>query len=504
MKTDEENIKTYIKNFIDKYISDDYIVVGVLRYGAHIPHIYQNACVENGKEAKPIKLLLSHMLPFFPPEFYSKNKFLLLDDTVFRGIEILKLKSDLEDLGVAKDNIRTATLVVHKDSKYEPDFPIPSFRLREAEYIAWKEVLGSLVAGDFRPTERDHPLYFFGAKNIEIGQFLSVLQDYGEIHSVGTWNSKVLKISLTIDAAILRPTLKLEGVDLGNTYKIRFYWGQTSGMAKLTVVPMGFPVIDLKRFIDSGSSRTLARLLGLKESFYEDLCSICHENYRGQMLFYFASRSISALLLGLFMEHVAPRLRSPESSLELYSPDEIDDAVRYIFPQEYLDFYNVIFNKLKKIMEVNVGVYSIPLFEDWKKPDKADTYPQKDPLLPSIYTILSFLVKDIDPAIWDGRNWIPNYSYPGKGVSYQELLSEFKNTLFVSKALDELLESGLLRAKDWQIDENNKRFTRVFLPGGEYNAVAVSRIAETLVYQTPFSIDPKVIEEEAIDLWGPY
>jgi hypothetical protein len=503
MKINEFGIKKYVKELIDKYIGDD-IVVGVLRYGAHLPHIYQNACSDIGKSPKPIKLLLSHMLTFFPSDFYAKNKFVLLDDTVFRGTEILKLKSDLNNLGAPEENIRTATLFVHNDSKYDPDFPIPSIRLREAEYIAWKEVLGSLVANDIRPTERDHPLYFFGAQNIEISQFLRILQDYGELHSVGTWNSNVLKISLTVDSTVIKPILRLDGVDLGNTLKVRFYWAKTIGIPRLTIVPMGFPVIDLKRFMESGSSRVLAHLLGLKETFYEELCSSCQEQFRGRMLFYFASRSIAAFLLMSLLQHVAPRLHSQESGLKLYWPEEIDREVRYIFPQEYVDFYNVVFSKLKEITEVKSRNSSMVLFDNWKKPEMITAYPQKDPLLPSIYTILSYLVKDFDPAIWDGKNWIPNYSIPEKGASYQELFLEFQNGLFISKALDELLESGLLRAKDLEIDEHKNRFARVFLPGGEYNAVAVSRIAETLMYQIPFSIDPKIIEEEAIDLWGPY
>ena len=88
-------------------------------------------------------------------------------------------------------------------------------------------------------------------------------------------------------------------------------------------------------------------------------------------------------------------------------------------------------------------------------------------------------------------------------ISIQELLREFKDPFYVSRALDELLELGLLRALDMATDNNKNIFTRVFLSGGEYNAVQVSRIADTLRFEPkPHIIDFKAAEDESIELWG--
>ena len=66
------------------------------------------------------------------------------------------------------------------------------------------------------------------------------------------------------------------------------------------------------------------------------------------------------------------------------------------------------------------------------------------------------------------------------------------------------MESGLLRAKDLQVIGEKNCFTRAFLPGGEYNAIRVSRIADVLEYKPSFNYNPAIAEEEAIELWGPY
>jgi hypothetical protein len=85
-------------------------------------------------------------------------------------------------------------------------------------------------------------------------------------------------------------------------------------------------------------------------------------------------------------------------------------------------------------------------------------------------------------------------------TTYKDLVAEFNNPLFVSAALDELLDAGLLRAEDGSPASSQKTYTRMFLSGGEYNAVQVSRIADTWRAVAPV-IDPLLILEEAIELW---
>lgn len=506
MQISEEYLKKQVLELCNYYIHEDDIVVGILRYGAHIPHIYQNICREISVQPKPINLLLSHMLPFFPREYYENKNIILLDDTVYSGHELEKLRKDLvSKFGVPDANIHTAALVVHEDSKIMPDFPEKKPVLKNAEYIAWKEILGSLVAQDIRPTERDHPLYFFEAKHIEVGRFLDILQDYGQLHSVGAWKSQVLKISLTIDSTNLEKEISLLGVDLGNFYKVRIYWRKSGDGAKFTIVPMGFPVIRLDEFIATKSSRELAKKAGLKETFFEDIHYSCHNDFCQLILFYFASRTIYALLLELLLKEISPALDALGCDINLLDSRDVDDSVNYIFPSAYNEFYSTIFKKLAVATETRFDPNIKKISDAWKKPQNSFVPSQIDSLLPSPYKILGFLAKDLNPALWNGKKWIPNYDNLDRvGRSFQDILAEFGEPMFVSKSLDYLLESGLLRAKDLQVVGEANCFTRVFLPGGEYNAIRVSRIADVLEYKPSFNYNPAIAEEEAIELWGPY
>ncbi len=506
MKINEEYLKKQVLELCNYYIHEDDIVVGILRYGAHIPHIYQNICEEYSIQPKPINLLLSHMLAFFPPEYYENKNIILLDDTVYSGHELEKLKNDLVfKFNVPRGNIHTAALVVHEDSQIMPDFPEKKAILKNAEYVAWKEILGSMVAQDIRPTERDHPLYFFEAKQIESGSFLDVLQDCGQLHTVGAWKSQVLKISLTIDATNLAREINLPGIDLGNFYKVRIYWRKKGDGAKFTVVPMGFPVIKLDEFISSKGSRILAEKIGLKETFFEDIHYSCHKDFCQLVLFYFASRSIYALLLELLLKQISPALNELGYDIRLLDSREVDASVNYIFPTTYNEFYSTIFRKLLFATDIRFDSEKKNRLGVWKKPLNSFVPSQIDSLLPSPYKILGFLAKDLDSAQWNGKKWVPNYDNLDKvGKSFRDILAEFDDPMFVSKSLDYLLESGLLRAKDLQIVGEKNSFTRVFLPGGEYNAIRVSRIADVLEYKPSFNYNPAIAEEEAIELWGPY
>src|SRR5947209_3947478 len=151
---DRQSLREQVLQFVNCCLREDEIVIGLLRYGAHIPHIYQNACLRESRQPRRIRLLLSHMLKFFPPEFYQRNKFLILDDTVYEGVEMnILLSTLLNDFQIPRESVRTATLIAHEQSEYEPDCPKPTLRLPDAEYIAWKEELASLVRRDIRPTE---------------------------------------------------------------------------------------------------------------------------------------------------------------------------------------------------------------------------------------------------------------------------------------------------------------------------------------------------------------
>jgi hypothetical protein len=109
--------------------------------------------------------------------------------------------------------------------------------------------------------------------------------------------STVLRIGLTIDASIIKNVLQLPGVEIGSIYKIRCYWHQTDHKIQATMTPMGFPEIDLKRFILEGGGKILAKHLGLDDHFYDDIYEQHHERSRGLMLYYCVSRNIMGFVL---------------------------------------------------------------------------------------------------------------------------------------------------------------------------------------------------------------
>jgi hypothetical protein len=78
-------------------------------------------------------------------------------------------------------------------------------------------------------------------------------------------------------------------------------------------------------------------------------------------------------------------------------------------------------------------------------------------------------------------------------ITYTELLAEFRDKLFVSEGLDELLDDGLIRAKDARVGPGEATFGRVFLPGGEYRALEVFRLARA--WQTPLAT-PELLPDD--------
>jgi hypothetical protein len=501
MNIDRNGIREQIVNFVEKYINENDFVIGVLRYGAHIPHIYQNACNKLNKRPKQVNIVLSHMLGFFPENFYKEKNFIILDDTVYEGVEMKRIISTLvNEHKVPVERVKTATLIAHEHSKYLPDYPQPSEKFPDHQYIAWKEELASLVRRDIRPTERDHPLFYFDGCNLDLGTFIALLSDYGHLHPVGgDWDAPVFRASLTIDSSILSDLHDLIGIELDEVSKIRFYWQQTETGCRITAAPIVFIRLDTDRFLDK-SDQDLARRCGLNDDFFKNLYKESPENSRGHMLFFFVGRSLAALMLRHFIAQIAPRMVQLGCSLQSVRPEVVDAAVNYIFPDAYLEFYNTIFNNLKMIIGMSYETDNLPFIEEWRKIEAPKERIDIDPLIPDAYEILDFITKDSDSARWNGARWVPaKRDY--KGVTHQDLVKEFKDAAFISAALDELLDSGLIRAMDRILNSENGVYEREFFPGGEYNAVQVSRIADVLRCDK-LTIDPKLTEEEALELWG--
>src|SRR5882724_280859 len=111
MQASRERLKSQVVEFIDGYLNEDEIVVGVLRYGSHIPHVYQKTCLERQHQPKSIRLILSHMMSFFPEQFYRDQRFLILDDTVYEGVVMREKLAEIKKLGARAEHVRTATLV---------------------------------------------------------------------------------------------------------------------------------------------------------------------------------------------------------------------------------------------------------------------------------------------------------------------------------------------------------------------------------------------------------
>lgn len=494
-KIPEDTIKLF-----NEYISDDTLVIGILRSGAHIPHIYQNACRNEGIKPQKINLILSHMISFFPKNFFHERKILILDDTVFNGSTMQQVKDNLLDLGADPTKIRTATLVVNSDSKYEPDFPKTKKCLDLVNYIAWKEEFCSIIADDIRPTERDHPLYYFNSNNLRISDFLAILQDYGQIHSVGNALGSVVKISLSIDSSNLSIPLEIKGVDIGDLFKIRFYIKQIGKKTFFTFVPICFPTINISEFLETSADH-LAKYFCLNEDFFTNIFdkfgTLSH-----QMIYYFVSRGLAAEMLNNLLLNIIPRIRFSGIDFSILNPKYVDGSINYIFPHEYSTFYNTYFDRYTQILSQTKVFESFPFTEKWRIPEPYNNKfeNRKNTLTPNTFSILTLLVDEKSPVFWDGNSWIPNEKMIG--ITFHEILKKFNNKVFISKALDELLESGLLRAEDGQTEETKGGFSRIFLPGGEYNSIALSRIADTFNFVGTFQCDNNLAEEEAIDLWG--
>jgi hypothetical protein len=182
----------------------------------------------------------------------------------------------------------------------------------------------------------------------------------------------------------------------------------------------------------------------------------------------------------------------------------MDGGVIYDFPDSYKQFHMAVTKRQEKVLAAPAPIAGQQqLFrrgDDWHPSHVSRDLPH-DPVLPAVYQLTSFVAKYITPAMFNGKDWIPNYDVVA-GVTYQQLIDEYADPLFVSQALDELLDSGLLRAKDSLLDVSTETFGRTFLPGGEFKALSFSRLAAA--WNCPGVECDDVVEAERRDLWGPF
>jgi hypothetical protein len=501
MTLTKDTLEGQVCRFFSNCAHDDEIVIGVLRYGAHLPHLYQNACRANSVTPKQIRLVLSHMLGFFPLNFYRNQRFLVIDDTVYEGTEMRRVTALLTDsYKIPKEQIRTATLIAHEGCEFVPSCPRPQMKLADAEYVAWKEELATLVRRDIRPTERDHPLYYLAGEKLRLSQFLSVIEQYGAVHPVGDdWDVPVFRFTVTLGASALEDLIALPGIEFGSSAKIRFYWRDAGDGFQLTVAPIVFARVNVSGF--GKKSTILEDLIGLHHGFFEGIES-SDVRERDRMLFYFATRGLAAIVMLRLFSQILPLLNAADIGLKCVPAEKVDGYVKYIFPEQYEVFYGTIFERLKALISSPIEEMILPLAEKWTKPEPSITLTRRDPALPQIYELLGFVTQNRNPADWDGIKWRAKNT-ENAGVTIKDLTNHFRDPVFVSSALDELLDSGLLRAMDYATDPTNSVFDRQVLPGGEYNAIHVSRIADTLSC-SPAAIDPQLAMEEACELWGTY
>jgi hypothetical protein len=497
----EDDFKEEVRCFLAPHLRADSIIIGVLRYGAHLPHFYGSILRD---DAVRMRVILSHMLEFFPRTLYSDNDFLILDDTVYHGKQMRANVDALIALGADPTRIKTAALVAHADSDFQPDFL--ARRLLEHDYIAWKEKFAAIVRQQMRPTDRDHPLYYFELTGATSTTLLSILEEFGVIRSAtGALASMTSAFSLNLTAEVLQDFGEIPGIGLESLAKIRFYWRpDETGALSITAAPIVFPTLSIPEFADGGSAE-LSALSKVPESIFTDL--LVNSPARSRMLFYFVSRTIASVLLRRVVGHLVERLREVGGRLEVKDSAKIDWPVEYIFPDAYTLFYSSVFEDLKELTSEQRVIAGRNLFSElWPIPTSeapevsAAQVRMTIPTIPRTFQILEFLARDHNPATYNGKRWVPNPNGAAR-TTFHQLVAHFKDVLFVSGALDDLLDVGLMRAEDGSINAGRTLFSRLLLSGGEYNAVQVSRVADT-IRATPFEVPATILEEESLELWG--
>jgi len=431
------------------------------------------------------KVILSHMLEFMPPTEFAGKSFILLDDTIYRGRQMRHNVAKLESLGVAPGRIKTAALVVHQESEYTPSIP-PLRTLPDEDYIRWKDEFAALVRRQRRSTDRDHPLYFFEIKNLNSGALLSAFERFGYVSSVGRGAYDPLyAFSVTIDSEVVRETcldsMKLRdfpGLHIADVCKLRFYWEQQNGSLSLTAVPMVFCGLEFGDFI-SRATEVFERLTHVPLHALDYLRQ--SDTAWRSFVFYLISRAVAGDLLLRFLEDFVPHVNSMGGSIRSLKPEGEDFPVQYILPPAYESFHEAVISQIGHVLSAGCLDPALDLAFPWSRHALEQHEPTRSrgcAGLPREYSVLEVLTQNYDPAVFDGQAWVPNQE-PAPPLSIKSLLASIGDPLLVSTALDELLDSGLLRAKDAPVGPAASHYTRVFLPGGEYNALQVSRIARS-------------------------
>ena len=478
---DESIVQHDIDTFLPQILAHGNRIVGVLRYGAHLPHLWKS-----DRPAGPaVKVILSHMLEFMPPSEYAENTFVLLDDTIYRGRQMRHNIAKLEALGVEAGRIQTAALVLHQKSEYIPSIP-PLRILPDEDYIRWKEEFAALVRRQRRSTDRDHPLYYFEIKGLTSGALLSAFERFGYVSSVGRGAYDPLyAFTVTIDSEVVRETgvgsTRLQdfpGLHISDMCKIRFYWEQHKQSLSLTAVPIVFCGLEFEKFISCGAelfeALTHVRLDALDYLRHSDAA------WRS-FVFYLISRSVAGKLLLRFLEDFVPHIKSMGGSIGSLDPEAQDFPVAYVFPQAYINFHRAMILQITDVLSADCPDSTMDLAFPWSRQaleQHGPPRPQGCAGLPREYSVLEVLTRHYDPAVFDGQTWVPNEK-PAPPLDLNSLLATIGDPILVSTALDDLLDSGLLRAKDAPGEPTTPHYTRVFLPGGEYNALQVSRIARS-------------------------
>jgi hypothetical protein len=469
-----EAIDRQVLALLDEIDTEEVIVVGMLRYGAHIPHIYARAQkLRDGQAGKKrFRLLLSHMIGF-DSALYESNTFVLLDDTMYRGRSMARATSRLLGLGVDARNIKRAVVVKHASCAESVDYP--PVVLQHPRYMAWKEQLAATIRDDIRPTERDHPLYYFRFSG-SIGAFISAVRPFGDLHAfpVGP-DSRVFRFTLTLDVSTLADLNCVAGVELSNPCKIKFYLTSTADGAFITMVPIVPTEVSLPEFFDGQGSVILADMVSppSKQDIFghSDRASV---DYRDRLNYFLISRGIAGLLLLRFVQRLT-ELMPTDLILRCISAEIVDENVKYEFPESYLLMHDALFSGLDAITQRTT---SIPASTCAFGAPRRGVVPELllDPLVPDTLALLELVTRRAQAATWDPTTemWDPAFNPDQLGVTHSELLAEYRDPYFVSVALDDLLDAGLLRAKD--ACARDGRMARYFLPGGEYKAIEVERL----------------------------
>jgi hypothetical protein len=471
IRIEPNTVRRQVEEFLSSQLRQDEITIGLLRYGAHLPHIYQR--LSEGLGVQPMTLLISHMLEFFPRSWYEGKRFLILDDSVYQGVAMKEASERLQACGVPRSHFRTAALVVHERC---PESVVDEFLLKPLshhEYVAWKECLTAVVRDDVRPTERDHPLYYFSSPDLRVSQLVERARSLGAVHVSRTEPPALFKFTLTVDPAVLAD-VNIPGISVGAPCLVRFYCDERRhGDAwHITTVPIVATEIDMEEFLKEGGNQ-LAEILGLPSTFYAEVGKgITGDS--NKMKYFFANRGMAALLLSRCLQALTSATGDAPIELNWMSPQKFDGLVNYCFPEAYSDVFHPAMQQM--LSDAIASSITTPLSTSaFIEPSRPRTSQfRSDPFLPDVTQLACAVTNAAAPKRWDS-DASNSSSFARSGATYRELLATFGDPVFVSAALDELLDDGMLRARDAEIERGH--FARLFIPGGEYRALEVLRLA---------------------------